>query len=120
MAVVVILCVPAAGAQGIGRLSGVAWFAIVFTGVVCSAVALSLQLWGQKRIAPSRAALILLSEPVFAGIAGYVNGERLGAVELAGAAMILAGIAISELGPGASTPRPTTSASKPTSRPRLH
>ena len=27
----------------------------------------------------TRAALILLSEPVFAGIAGYVNGERLGA-----------------------------------------
>ena len=32
-----------------------------------------------------RAALILLAEPVFAGIAGYVNGERLGARRLAGA-----------------------------------
>ena len=28
-----------------------AWFAIVFTGIACSAVALSLQLWGQQRIA---------------------------------------------------------------------
>jgi drug/metabolite transporter (DMT)-like permease len=77
MAVVAVLCVP-----------------------VCSSLALSLQVWGQRRIAPSRAALILLSEPVFAGIAGYVNGERLGAVELAGAAVILTGIAISELVPG--------------------
>ena len=100
MAVVALLCVPAAGVQGLGRLSATAWFAIVFTGVACSAVALSLQLYGQKRIAPSRAALILLCEPVFAGIAGYVNGERLGAVELVGAAVILAGIAVSELGPG--------------------
>jgi drug/metabolite transporter (DMT)-like permease len=37
---------------------------------------------------------------VFAGIAGYVNGERLGAVEILGAAVILAGIAVAELGPG--------------------
>ena len=54
-------------------------FAVVFTGIACSAVALPLQLWGQQRIPATRAALILLSEPVFAGIAGYVNGERLGA-----------------------------------------
>ena len=53
-------------------------FAVVFTGIACSAVALPLQLWGQQRIPATRAALILLSEPVFAGIAGYVNGERLG------------------------------------------
>ena len=69
-------------------------------GIACSAVALSLQLWGQRRIPPSRAALILLSEPVFAALAGYVDGERLGAIELVGAAVILGGIAITELGPG--------------------
>jgi drug/metabolite transporter (DMT)-like permease len=100
MAVVAVLCLPAAATQGVGHLTGLAWIAIAFTGVACSAVALSLQLWGQKRIAPSRAALILLSEPVFAGVAGYVNGERLGAVELAGAVVILVGIGISELVPG--------------------
>jgi drug/metabolite transporter (DMT)-like permease len=100
MAMVAVLCVPAVAVQGTGHLTGTAWFAMAFTGVACSAVALSLQLFGQKRIAPSRAALILLSEPVFAGIAGYVNGERLGAVELVGAAVILAGIGISEFLPG--------------------
>ena len=100
MAVVAVLCIPATAVQGTGHLTGRAWIAIAFTGIACSAVALSLQLWGQKRIAPSRAALILLSEPVFAGIAGYVNGERLGAVELVGALVILAGIGISELVPG--------------------
>ena len=74
-------------------------FAIVFTGIACSAVALSLQLWGQRRIPPTRAALILLMEPVFAGLAGYIDGERLGAVELIGAVVILGAILIAELGP---------------------
>jgi drug/metabolite transporter (DMT)-like permease len=50
------------------------------------------------RIPASRAALILLAEPVFAGVAGYLTGERLGAVRLAGAAIILVGIAVSEFG----------------------
>jgi drug/metabolite transporter (DMT)-like permease len=100
MAVLVVLCLPATAEQGLGEMTSLVWFAVLFTGIACSAIALSLQLWGQKRIAPSRAALILLSEPVFAGIAGYVDGERLGAIELVGATVILAGIVIAEFAPG--------------------
>ena len=100
MVVVALLCIPATGAQGTGDFTAVAIFAIVFTGIACSSIALSLQLYGQRRIAPSRAALILLSEPVFAAIAGFVDGERLGAIELVGAVVILGGIALTELGPG--------------------
>ena len=81
---------PPTAAHGVGDLTGLAVFAAAFTGIACSSVALSLQVYGQRRIAPSRAALILLSEPVFAAVAGFVNGERLGAVELVGAAVILA------------------------------
>jgi drug/metabolite transporter (DMT)-like permease len=84
--------------DGVGTLTALAVFAVVFTGVACSAIALPLQLWGQRRIPASRAALILLAEPVFAGIAGYLNGERLGALRIAGAAVILVGIAVSEIG----------------------
>jgi drug/metabolite transporter (DMT)-like permease len=102
MVVIAGLCVPATAAQGTGDFTSLALFAAVFTGIACSSIALSLQLYGQKRIAPSRAALILVSEPVFAGIAGYVNGERLGTVELIGAAVILGGIAMAELGPARS------------------
>jgi len=100
MVTLVVVGLPAVARQGVGELTGEVWFAIVFTGIACSAVALSLQLWGQRRIPPSRAALILLMEPVFAAVAGYVDGERLGVVELVGAAVILAAIAIAELGPG--------------------
>jgi drug/metabolite transporter (DMT)-like permease len=96
---VALLSIAPTAEQGIGSLSALAVFAVVFTGIACSAIALPLQLWGQRRIPATRAALILLAEPVFAGIAGYVNGERLGAGRLAGGVAILAGIAVSELWP---------------------
>lgn len=99
IAAVGLLSVAPAAEQGVGSLSALAVFAVVFTGVACSAVALPLQLWGQQRIPASRAALILLAEPVFAGIAGYVNGERLDATQLVGAVAIMAGIVVSEFWP---------------------
>jgi drug/metabolite transporter (DMT)-like permease len=101
---IALLSVAPAAEQGVGSLSALAVFAVVFTGIACSVVALPLQLWGQRRIPATRAALILLSEPVFAGLAGYVNGERLGPGRLAGAAAILTGIAVSELWPRRSVP----------------
>jgi drug/metabolite transporter (DMT)-like permease len=93
-----LLALPAAAAQGVGTLTALAVFAVVFTGIACSAIALPLQVWGQLRIPPSRAALILLAEPVFAGIASYLTGERLGAERFVGGAIILVGIAVSEIG----------------------
>jgi drug/metabolite transporter (DMT)-like permease len=96
---VAFLSIAPAGKQGVGTLSALAIFAVIFTGVACSALALPLQLWGQRRIPATRAALILLAEPVFAGIVGYVNGERLGPARLAGAVTILVGILISEFWP---------------------
>jgi drug/metabolite transporter (DMT)-like permease len=107
LGMVALLSIPPTAAQGVGTVTALAVFAVVFTGIACSAVALPLQLWGQIRSPASRAALILLAEPVFAGIAGYFTGERLGAVRLLGAAVILVGIAVSELG----------SASRSSSRP---
>jgi drug/metabolite transporter (DMT)-like permease len=55
-----------------------------------------LQLWGQRYVEPSRAAVILEFEPVVAGIVGFVAGERLGLSGYVGALVILAGIAIAE------------------------
>jgi drug/metabolite transporter (DMT)-like permease len=106
MVAIVLVCLPPTAVQGVGRLTGLAIFAVVFTGVACSAVALSLQVWGQRTLPPSRTALILMLEPVFAAVAGYVNGERLGAVKLLGAAVILAGIGLAELAGRPAPPRP--------------
>jgi drug/metabolite transporter (DMT)-like permease len=96
MAVIVVVCVPATAAQGVGHLTGLAIFAAAFTGIACSALALSLQVFGQRRLAPSRAALILLLEPVFAGMAGAITGEGFSTLKLAGAVVILVGIALAE------------------------
>jgi drug/metabolite transporter (DMT)-like permease len=100
LGVVAALALPSTATTGLGHLTGLAIFAAVFTGIACSSVALSLQVYGQRRIGASRAALILLSEPVFAGIFGYLAGERLGLLRLTGAAIILGGIALAELAPG--------------------
>jgi drug/metabolite transporter (DMT)-like permease len=99
MGVLALVSIPPTAATGIGELTGLAVFAAAFTGIACSSGALSLQLYGQRRVSPSRAALILLTEPVFAGVAGYLAGERLGAVKLAGALVILVGIAVAEVAP---------------------
>lgn len=101
LAVVAVLCVPPTAVDGVGTVTALAVFAVAFTGLACSAVALPLQVWGQRRIPPSRAALILLAEPVFAGVASWIAGERFDGVQLLGAAVILAGIAVSEVGAGA-------------------
>jgi drug/metabolite transporter (DMT)-like permease len=106
LGMVALLSIPPTAADGVGTVTALAVFAVVFTGIACSAVALPLQLWGQIRIPASRAALILLAEPVFAGIAGYLTGERLGAIRLVGAAVILVGIAVSELGSASHDSRP--------------
>lgn len=80
-----------------GGMTARAWVAAAFTGVAASAVALGLQVWGQRRIGPSRTALILMLEPVAAGALGALAGDRLGLVGWAGAALILAGIVLGEL-----------------------
>jgi len=76
-----------------------AWWAAAYTGVAASAVAFGCMVWAQQWVGPSRTALLLLLEPVFAGIAGYFVGDRLGALGVAGALLILAGILVAEIGP---------------------
>jgi drug/metabolite transporter (DMT)-like permease len=56
-------------------------------------------------VTATRAALLLLIEPVSAAVLGFAAGERLGAVGGAGAALILVGILVSELAVPVS-PRP--------------
>jgi drug/metabolite transporter (DMT)-like permease len=76
------------------------WFAIVITGVFASAVAFYLQTWAQKHLDASRTALILATEPAWALVAAVVlAGQRLDAVQAAGAALVLAAIVGHELAP---------------------
>jgi drug/metabolite transporter (DMT)-like permease len=93
--VAIALFVPGLVLGGYG-FSGAAWAAAIYTGIVVNAVAFGLQLWGQRRVSPSRTALVLMLEPVFAAVLGYVDGERIGVAGAFGAGLILAGIVVSE------------------------
>jgi drug/metabolite transporter (DMT)-like permease len=73
------------------------WLAAIYTGVAASAVAFGLMVWAQRRVSPSRTALLLMLEPVFAAVAGAIAGDHLGLVGVAGAALILIGVLVAEL-----------------------
>jgi len=96
--------------------SGALWLGIVVCAVFATAIAFSLQLWGQQYTTPSHAAILFTLEPVFAVATSYVLlGERLEARSLAGAALVLAGILAAELlGPPAAPESP-----EPTGEPHL-
>lgn len=53
--------------------------------------------WAQKTVSPTRATVIYAGEPVWAGIVGRLYGERLPAAALIGAALIVAGVIVSEM-----------------------
>jgi drug/metabolite transporter (DMT)-like permease len=91
-----VLVVPGLLTGGYALEAG-ALAAAAYTGVATTGLALGLQAWGQRRVSATRAALILLLEPVSAAVLGFATGERLGAAGGAGALLILAGILLSEL-----------------------
>ncbi len=72
--------------------------AILITGVLCTAVAFSIQSWAQQFTPATHTALIFTTEPVFAWLTSFVYlHERLGLRAGAGALLILGGVLISEL-----------------------
>ena len=73
------------------------WLAAAYTGVAVSAIAFFLQVWGQRVIGPTRTSVLLTIEPVAAAFFGYAAGDRLGVAGFVGAALILLGIAVTEL-----------------------
>jgi drug/metabolite transporter (DMT)-like permease len=71
------------------------WAALLVTGIVASALAFYVQTRVQQHLSAARTAVILTTEPVFAALFGYwLAGDRLTALQLAGAACILAALAI--------------------------
>lgn len=74
------------------------WVGALATGIGASAIALGLQVNGQRVLGPTRTALILMLEPVSAAVMGYLIGERLGLGGGVGAGLILAGVVLAEVG----------------------
>jgi drug/metabolite transporter (DMT)-like permease len=76
------------------------WVALLVTGLLASAGAFLVQTTVQQRIPAARTAIILTMEPVFAALFGYwLAGDRLVAVQLLGAVLILSALVIGEVLP---------------------
>lgn len=76
--------------------------AILITALLATALAFALQTWAQQYTTPTRTALVLALEPVFAlATAVSAGGEALTVSAVAGGALILTGILTVELKPAA-------------------
>jgi drug/metabolite transporter (DMT)-like permease len=76
------------------------WGALALTALAATAIAFVVQTWAQAHLAPTRAAVIMTMEPVFAGLFAVVAaGEHLGPRTLTGAVLVLAAMILTEVGP---------------------
>lgn len=76
------------------------WLAILLTSLAATALAFVVQTWAQAHLSPTRAAVVMTMEPVFAGIfAVWVANEVLGWRTLLGGLLVLVAMILTEVGP---------------------
>lgn len=90
-------CFIPAAIQRSFDLDGGALAAAAFTGVFATAVAFLAMVWAQRVVSPSRAAILLLLEPVFAALLSALIDEPLTAEVVAGGALILIAVVLAEV-----------------------
>jgi len=75
------------------------WYALIFTGVFATAFAFLAQSAVQRYTSPTRTALVFSAEPVFGAVFAYFLAQEIPTGrEIAGAALILMGMIVAELG----------------------
>ena len=75
-----------------------AGFSIVYTGIMSTAIAFTLQVAGQKHANPTAASMVLSTEALWAVVFGFlILGEALSSREIAGCLLMLAAVMISQL-----------------------
>ncbi|ASC66475.1 MULTISPECIES: DMT family transporter [Achromobacter] len=82
--------------------------AAIGLGLASAVIQLTMN-WAQKSVSPTRATVIYAGEPVWGGIVGRLAGDRLPALALLGAGLIVAGVLASE----AKLPRRKRQAARP-------
>lgn len=81
------------------------WGAVILTAIFATALAFLIQTWAQSLMAPTRAAVIMTMEPVFAGFfAVLIGGEHLTAKIVIGGLFVIAAMYLVELGPKSTLP----------------
>ena len=99
--VIAAICLVATAPDGVVLPdNGRDWAAVIYMALVAGAIALAAQTWAQSQLSPTRTAIIMSMEPVFAALfAVLLGGEELGARMLLGGAMVLAAMLVVEVGP---------------------
>lgn len=72
------------------------WIALLICGIIASAFAFAVQTWAQRILPPARVALILISEPALGGLFGWWAAMQAPPREVLGAALLIAGMIVSE------------------------
>ena len=94
---VMLLCLPLGGPMSLHATPRLA-AALAITSLLATAGAFSVQTWAQQHLPATTTAMVLTMEPVFAlAFSMLFLGERLSLRAAAGAGLILAGIAATEL-----------------------
>jgi drug/metabolite transporter (DMT)-like permease len=74
------------------------WGAVAVTAILATAAGFLVQTWAQSLVPPTRAAVVMTMEPVFAGFFGvFIGGNQLTLRVLIGAVCVLAAMFISEI-----------------------
>jgi drug/metabolite transporter (DMT)-like permease len=74
------------------------WGAVGLTAILATALAFLVQVWAQALVSPTRAAVVMTMEPVFAGLFGVlIGGNQLTLRIIIGAALVLAAMFIVQI-----------------------
>jgi drug/metabolite transporter (DMT)-like permease len=101
LAVISVVCLVGAAPGGIVLPeTGRDWLSVVYMAVFAGALAMAFQTWAQAHLTPTRSAIIMSTEPVFAAFfAVLAGGEDLTVRLLLGGLLVLAAMLIVELIP---------------------
>ncbi|WP_148614668.1 DMT family transporter [Nocardioides rubriscoriae] len=106
--VIATICLVATAPDGVVLPASAGdWLSVVYMAVVAGAAALIAQTWAQAHLAPTRAAIVMSMEPVFAAtFAVGLGGESLTWRLLGGGALVVAAMLVVEAGPRRTTQGP--------------
>ena len=101
LAVVTVVCFAVTAPDGVVLPSTAAdWASVIYMAVFAAGLALAAQTWAQAHLPPTRSAIIMSMEPVFAAFfAVLLGGEDATLRMLVGGAMVVGAMLIVEVGP---------------------
>lgn len=99
--VIAVICLVATAPDGVVLPStGADWLSVVYMALVAGALALIGQTWAQAHLPPTRSAIVMSMEPVFAAFfAVLLGGESVTGRMVAGGLLVLAAMLVVEAAP---------------------